>query len=68
MENKKVDQETTGVYRGKLFDVVVVNQQLSDPKKIQRLIDPAYQEKMSRETVARMFERYGETFEQLKNL
>ena len=68
MENKNIDQETTRVYKGKLFDVAGTNQQFSDPQRIRRLTNPEYQEQISQEAMKWMFERYGKTFEQLKYL
>ena len=63
-----MNEEAVNSHKGNLFDVEAVKQQTPDPERTKKLSDPEYQKQISQNAVDRMFERYGETFNELKYL
>lgn len=56
------------IYQGKLFNVVVTNEAKADPKLIERLTDPEYQQQAYQTSLERGKKRYGQLLERLKHL
>ena len=69
METKNnKSSNTMKIYQGKLFNVVVTNEAKTDPKVIERLTDPEYQQRAYQASLERGKKRYGQLLERLKYL